>query len=54
MQASYDREVENIVSQMHTILTANGQSTTLADQTMASYKAQKSTMYSQLTAKLYS
>ena len=33
---------------------ANGQSTALADQAMASYKAQKSAMYSQLTAKLYS
>ena len=27
MQASYDREVESIVSQMRAILTANGQST---------------------------
>lgn len=54
MQASYDKEVENIVSQMRTALTANGQSTALADQAMASYKAQKSAMYSQLTAKLYS
>ena len=32
MQASYDREVESIVSQMRAILTANGQSTALADQ----------------------
>ena len=39
---------------MRAILTANGQSTALADQAMASYKAQKSAMYSQLTAKLYS
>ena len=54
MQASYDKEVENIVSQMRTVLTANCQSTALADQAMASYKAQKSAMYSQLTAKLYS
>lgn len=54
MQASYDKEVESIVSQMRAILTANGQSTALADQAMASYKAQKSAMYSQLTAKLYS
>lgn len=54
MQASYDKEVANIVSQMRAILTANGQSTALADQAMASYKAQKSAMYSQLTAKLYS
>lgn len=54
MQASYDGEVESIVSQMRAILTANGQSTALADQAMASYKAQKSAMYSRLTAKLYS
>ena len=54
MQASYDKEVESIVSQMRAILTANGQSTALSDQAMASYKAQKSAMYSQLTAKLYS
>lgn len=54
MQAAYDREVESIVSQMRAVLTANGQSTALADQAMASYKAQKSAMYSQLTAKLYS
>lgn len=54
MQASYDREVESIVSQMRAILTANGQSTALADQAMASYKAQKSATYSRLTAKLYS
>ena len=54
MQASYDKEVERIVSQMRAVLTANGQSTALADQAMASYKAQKSAMYSKLTAKLYS
>ena len=54
MQASYDKEVENIVSQMRAVLTANGQSTALADQAMASYKAQKSAMYAELTAKLYS
>ena len=54
MQASYDREVESIVSQMRAVLTANGQSTALADQAMAAYKAQKSAMYSKLTAKLYS
>ena len=54
MQASYDKEVESIVSQMRAVLTANGQSTALADQAMASYKAQKSAMYSQLTSKLYS
>ena len=54
MQASYDKEVESIVSQMRAVLTANGQSSALADQAMASYKAQKSAMYAQLTSKLYS
>ena len=54
MQASYDKEVASIVSQMRAVLTANGQSTALADQAMASYKAQKSAMYAQLTSKLYS
>ena len=54
MQASYDKEVESIVSQMRAVLTANGQRTALADQAMASYKAQKSAMYAKLTAKLYS
>lgn len=54
MQASYDKEVASIVSQMRAVLTANGQSTALADQAMASYKAQKSAMYARLTAKLYS
>ena len=50
MQASYDKEVASIVSQMRAILTANGQSTALADQAMASYKAQKSAMYSRSTS----
>ena len=54
LQASCDSEVNRIVSQMRSVLKANGQSTALADQAMASYKAQKSAMYSQLTAKLYS
>ena len=54
MQASYDKEVESIVSQMRAVLTANGQSTALAHHAMASYKAQKSAMYAELTAKLYS
>ena len=54
MQASYDREVDSIVNQMRTVLKANGQSTALADQALASYKAQKSAMYAQLKAKLYS
>lgn len=54
MQASYDKKVENVVNQMRAVLKANGQSTELADQAMAAYKAQKSAMYAQLTAKLYS
>ena len=54
MQASYDKKVENIVNQMRAVLQANGQSTELADQAMAAYKAQKNAMYAQLTAKLYS
>ena len=54
MQAAYDKEVEGIVSQMRAVLTANGQSTALADQAMASYKAQKSATYSAMMAKLYS
>ena len=54
MQAAYDKEVDSIVDQMRTVLTENGQSTALADQALASYKAQKSATYSQLMAKLYS
>lgn len=54
MQAAYDKEVDGIVDQMRTVLTENGQSTALADQALASYKAQKSATYSQLMAKLYS
>ena len=53
MEASCDKEVEDIVSQMRTILTQNGQSTALADDAMASYKAQKLEMVSSLTSKLY-
>ena len=47
MQASYDKEVESIVSQMRAVLTANGQSTALADQAMASVM---STVLSRLNA----
>lgn len=54
LQASCDKEVESIVSQMRKVLTENGQSTALADQAMASYQSQKSAMYSSLMAKLYS
>ena len=53
MEASCDKEVDNIVSQMRTLLIQNGQSTALADEAMAAYKAQKSEMISSLTSKLY-
>lgn len=53
MEASCDKEVEDIVSQMRTILTQNGQSTALADEALAAYNAQKSEMVSSLTSKLY-
>lgn len=53
MEASCDKEVDDIVSQMRTILTQNGQSTALADEAMAAYNAQKSEMVSSLTSKLY-
>lgn len=42
LQASCDSEVNRIVSQMRSVLKANGQSTALADQAMSSYKSQKS------------
>ncbi len=54
LESSCDKEVESIVSQMRTILTENGQPTTLADQAMSTYKAEKSAMYSSLLNKLYS
>ena len=53
LQASCDSEVNRIVSQMRSVLKANGQSTALADEALAAYKAQKSEMVSSLTSKLY-
>ena len=53
MEASCDKEVDNIVNQMRALLTQNGQSTALADEALAAYKAQKSEMVSSLTSKLY-
>ena len=53
MEASCDKEVDDIVNQMRALLTQNGQSTALADQALAAYKAQKSEMVSSLTSKLY-
>lgn len=53
LEATCDREVADVVKQMRTLLTENGQSTALADEAEASYKAQKSAMYSSLVKKLY-
>ena len=53
LESSCDKEVADIVSQMRTILTENGQPTTLADQAMSTYKAEKSAMYSSLMSQLY-
>lgn len=53
LESECDQEVDDIVSQMRAILTANGQSTALADEALASYKSQKSAMVDSLTAKLY-
>lgn len=53
LQSYYDKEVDRIVGEMRTILKANGQSTALADEALASYKNQKSEMYSSLMKKLY-
>lgn len=53
MEASCDKEVDDIVNQMRALLTQNGQSTALANEALAAYKAQKSEMVSSLTSKLY-
>ena len=53
METSCDKEVDDIVNQMRALLTQNGQSTALADEALAAYKAQKSEMVSSLTSKLY-
>ena len=53
LESSCDKEVEDIVGQMRAILTENGQPTTLADQAMSTYKAEKSAMYSSLMSQLY-
>ena len=41
------------MSQMRSVLKANGQSTALADQAMSSYKSQKSARRAALMSKLY-
>ena len=53
LQASCDSEVNRIVSQMRSVLKANGQSTSLADQAMSSYKSQKSPRRAALMSQLY-
>ncbi len=54
MEASCDKEVDDIVNQMRALLTQNGQrAPPLADEALAAYKAQKSEMVSSLTSKLY-
>lgn len=53
LQSYYDKEVDRIVGEMRRVLEENGQSTALADEALASYKSQKSDMYSTLMKKLY-
>ena len=53
LQASCDSEVNRIVSQMRSVLKANGQSTALADQAMSSYKSQKNARRAALMSQLY-
>lgn len=54
LQASCDREVNQIVGEMRRILRENGQSTALADSAEATYKNEKNAMYSTLMGRLYS
>lgn len=54
LQSSCDKEMDQIVSQMRTILKENGQSTALADQVMNTYNATKNSRYNELKNKLYS
>lgn len=53
LQASCDQEVNRIVREMRQLLTENGQSTALADSAEATYKSEKSSMYSSLMSQLY-
>lgn len=52
LEADCDKQVDAIVEKMRTLLQENGQSTELADQVKASYKAQKSAMYASLKSQL--
>lgn len=52
LQSTCDSEVNRIVEQMRKVLRANGQSTALADQALASYEAQKESTYASLKSKL--
>ena len=53
LEADCDKQVDAIVEKMRTLLQENGQSTELADQVKASYKAQKSAMYASLKSQLF-
>lgn len=52
LESDCDKQVDAIVEKMRTLLQENGQSTELADQVKASYKAQKSAMYASLKSQL--
>lgn len=52
LESDCDKQVDEIVSNMRTLLQENGQSTELADQAKASYEAQKSSMYDSLKSQL--
>ena len=52
LETDCDKQVDAIVKKMRTLLQENGQSTELADQVKASYKAQKSAMYASLKSQL--
>lgn len=52
LESDCDKQVDEIVEKMRTLLQENGQSTELADQVKASYKAQKSAMYASLKSQL--
>lgn len=52
LQSTCDAEVNRIVEQMRKVLRANGQSTALANQALASYEAQKESTYASLKSKL--
>lgn len=54
LESDCDKQVNEIVEKIRTLLQENGQSTELTDQVKASYKAQKSAMYASLKSQLFS